>query len=261
MKIHRIYGLLLRSVMNLMHSLDRLADLFYWPVVDLLLWGLTSFYIKKFAPDSLTITLVIVSGVVFWLIVWRGQNDVSLSLLEELWNKNLINIFVAPVKFIEWVTAFLTLSLFKIIISLPFASLLAYFLYRVNIFRYGFSLIPFSILLLMTGWWVGILVNGIILRYGSRVQTLAWSLVMVISPFSAIYYPLSILPDWAQKIAIIVPSSYVFEGAREVIATGVVDPNKLVASFFLNAVYMVLALIFLKQSFNKLLDRGLVKLY
>ncbi|MFA6170863.1 MAG: ABC transporter permease [Patescibacteria group bacterium] len=261
MKFDRIYALILRSLYTTRHSWDRITDLFYWPAIDLLLWGLTSFYIKKFAPDSLSVTMVIVSGVVLWLIIWRGQNDISLNLLEDLWSKNLINVFVSPIKFIEWVAAFLSLSVIKIVISLPFAVLLALLLYHVNIFSYGLYLIPFSILLLMTGWWVGMFVNGVILRYGTRVQTLAWSLVMIISPFSAIYYPLSILPDWAQKVAIIIPSSYIFEGAREVIATGTLDMSKVWTSLALNAVYLVLAFLFLKASFKKLLDRGLVKLY
>lgn len=261
MALNRIYSLILRSLYTTRHSWDRITDLFYWPAIDLLLWGLTSFYIKKFAPESFGITMVIVSGVVFWLIVWRGQNDISLNLLEDLWNKNLINIFVAPIKFIEWVTAFLSLSIIKIIISLPFAVLLALLLYEVNIFSYGLYLIPFSILLLMTGWWVGMCVNGIILRFGTKVQTLAWSLVMIISPFSAIYYPLSILPEWAQKVAIVIPTSYVFEGAREVISTGILDWNKVIISLALNAVYLAMAFLFLRLSFSKLLQRGLVKLY
>lgn len=134
-------------------------------------------------------------------------------------------------------------------------------LYQTKIFFYGVYLIPLVLLLLMTGWWVGFFVAGILLRYGSKLQTLAWSVVYVISPFSAVYYPLSVLPDWAQVIAFFVPTSYIFEGAREVINTGYLDINKLFASFFLNLIYLILAIIFLKMSFKKALDRGLVKLF
>jgi len=114
---------------------------------------------------------------------------------------------------------------------------------------------------LMTGWWVGLMVGGLIVRFGGKVQNFAWSMVFLIAPFSAIYYPLAALPLWAQKIALIVPSSYIFEGARQVILTGVVDPVKIGAAIALNVLYLTLAFWFFKTSFKKVLQRGLVKLY
>lgn len=261
MAIHRIYAVLLRYFYDFSRQGDRLVDVFYWPTIDLLLWGLTSLFIKSFAPELPQIILIIVSGIIFWLFVWRAQSDMSVSLLEDLWNKNLINMFVSPLKFSEWLASFIILGILKIILSFFFAAALAYILYEVNIFYFGFYLIPFALLLMMTGWWVGMFVNSLIMRYGSRIQTLAWSMVMVISPFSAIYYPLSILPDWLQKIAAFVPTSYIFEGAREVINQGTLDPRKLLYSFILNLIYISLGLIFLKKSFKKMLNRGLINLY
>lgn len=261
MKLHRIYGNLLRFIYLFKRSFDRLTDAFYWPTIDLLLWGLTSSYFKTFAPDAPQFVLIVVSGIVFWIIVWRGQYEISVNLLEELWNKNLVNLFVAPLKFSEWITSMLIIGVLKAILTFSFGLLVAFILYQAKIFFYGVYLIPFILLLIMTGWWVGFFVAGIILRYGSKLQTLAWSLVYVISPFSAIYYPLSTLPDWAQIIALFVPTSYIFEGSREVINTGHLDTNKLFVSFLLNLIYIILAIIFLKMSFKKALDKGLVKLF
>ncbi len=88
-----------------------------------------------------------------------------------------------------------------------------------------------------------------------------WSMVFLITPFSAIYYPLSAMPNWAQKVASVVPSSYLFEGARQVILTGVVDGHKLALAFGLNLLYLLLGLVFFHKSFKKVLEKGLVKLY
>jgi ABC-2 type transport system permease protein len=261
MKLHRIYGIIIRYIFLFRHSFDRLSDVFYWPTIDLLLWGLTSLYFQSFAPNANQFILVIVSGLLFWIIVWRGQYEISVNLLEDLWNKNLINIFVAPVRFSDWIVSFLIIGVIKALVSLSFAMLIAFLLYKVQIFFYGFYLIPFMFLLIMTGWWIGFILAGIILRYGTRLQTIAWTMVMGLSPFSAVFYPLSILPSWAQTIAHFIPTSYVFEGAREVIFRGTLDPNKLLISFILNLIYLALALLFLKKSFNKALNKGLVKLF
>lgn len=260
MKIHRIYAVILRHLFLFRHSINRVADAFYWPTIDLLLWGLTVTYVKTLSPNPSFIVLII-SGILLWLVVWRGQYEISVNLLEDIWSRNLINMFVSPLKLSEWTVAVVLLGVIKAFFSLVFAALMAFLLYKVKIFFYGFYLIPFILLLFMTGWWVGFLVAGFILRYGTKVEQFAWSLIYLISPFSAIYYPLSVLPSWAQKIALFVPTSYVFEGAREVIFKGSLDPNKLIICFILNCIYLILSLIFLRKSFDRILKNGLVKVY
>lgn len=259
MKLHRIYGIVLRYLFLFKRSFDRLSDAFYWPTIDLLVWGLTSAYLRSFAPDAAPIILIIVSGILLWLITWRAQYEITVNLLEDLWNKNLINIFVSPLKFSEWVTSFLIVGIVKALVSVLFASGVAYLLYKVHILSYGIFLVPFFVSLMLTGWTIGFFVAGLILRHGTRIQTLAWSFVAVISPFSAIYYPLSILPEWAQMVGRAIPITYIFEGSREIIATGNIRMDYLVISFVLNTIYLLLAFIFLQKSFKKVLQKGLVK--
>ncbi|NMB84250.1 ABC transporter permease [Candidatus Roizmanbacteria bacterium] len=261
MSIRRIFGMVLRYFLYFKHSFDRMSDVFYWPTIDLLLWGLTSSYFRSFISDKNHIIMMIVSGILLWIIVWRGQYEITVNLLEELWSKNLINLFVSPLKFSEWLVSVVIVGILKAVISFSFAGLVAFMLYKVKIFSLGFYLLPLSGLLIITGWWVGFLVGGLILRYGTKIQTFAWAAVMLISPFSAIYYPLSTLPAWAQKVAVFVPTSYVFEGARQVIDHGSLDWNKLLVCLAINLVYLTLALRFINSSFSKILKKGLVKVY
>lgn len=260
MKLHRIYAIILRYLFLFRRSYDRLSEVFYWPTIDLLIWGLTSIYFRNLSQDN-SIVFVIISGIAFWIIVYRSQYEIPISLLEDLWNKNLINIFVSPLKFSEWVVAFLIMGLIKGMASFLFAVLLALLLYKVQLFSYGFYLIPFVISLMLTGWWLGFFISGLIMRYGTRVQAFAWTLVMVLAPFSAIYYPLSILPGWAQKVAFFVPTSHIFEGMRQVVYEGSLDMSRVYISLALNAVYLVLALWYMRRGFDKVLQKGLVKLY
>ena len=261
MKIYRIYAIILRFNYLFRHSYDRITDAFYWPTIDLMIWGLTSSFLLTFAPNAPQIILIVLSGQIFWLIVWRAQFEITVNLLEELWNKNLINIFVSPIKFSELILSFMFIGIMKVTISFPFALMLVYFLYKIKLFFFGWYFIPIIILLFMTGWLVGFFVAGIILRFGTKVQTLAWSFVWAIGPFAAIYYPVSTLPLWAQKISALIPVSYVFEGIREIINTGRLDPNLLYISFALNLIYLILSIIFFHSSFKKVLEKGLVKVY
>ncbi len=257
MKFHRIYAIIIRNLFAYKRSLDRLTDAFYWPALDLVIWGLTS---KFFSGNgNLNFITIIVSAIVIWLFLWRAQYEISINVVDELWNKNLVNLFGSPLKFSEWIVSLLILGFIKIAMSVSFAIALAYFLYKVEIFSLGFYLIPFMILLILNGWVLGFIVAGLILRFGSKVQTLVWVTGWAISPFCAIYYPVSILPEWAQKISYITPPSYIFEGMRQVINTGKFDLSQLVIPMILTLIYLVLAIIYVKNCFNKLMDRGLVK--
>ena len=99
------------------------------------------------------------------------------------------------------------------------------------------------------------------MRFGTKIQTLAWAFVYILSPFSAVYYPLTTLPHIAQVVASFIPTSYVFESMREVLAYGTYDMKKLGISLILNIVYLAITLLYLKRSINRARLRGLGSLY
>lgn len=261
MKCSRIQAIILRHFFVFRKNLDHLTGVFYWPAISLLLWGLTSSYFESQSIQGSGIIFAIVSGILFWLIVERGNMDITFSALQELWDKNLINIFGTPLMFAEWICAFFIITVIKTIISFFFALFLAFVLYHTHIFSYGFLLIPFGLSLMMTGWWIGCFIAGLILRYGTKVQALAWTVPAVIAPFAAIYYPVSALPPWAQYIATILPVSYIFESMRTITRYGIFNANDLFISIVLNVCYLACSLLFLRASFRKVLSRGLLKIY
>ncbi|CAN5133522.1 N/A [soil metagenome] len=253
--------MLLRHAYLLRRSYDRIFDSFYWIALDLMIWGITGLFLAKIAPDSHRIVYMIISGVILWNVTYRTQIDINVSLLEELWNKNLINIFVSPLSFKEWISSLVILGMIKATVTVVFGSLIAYFAYHVNMTIYGYHLITFIVLLMMSGWWIGFFISSLLLQYGTRIQTLGWSFVWLLGPFAAIYYPLNTLPVWAQQIAKVVPMSYVFEEARNLLFNGKINYQNLLISFVLNLLYIVIGIFMINRSFSKILQKGLVKVY
>lgn len=259
MKLYRIWGLTLRYLYLFKHSLDRLSDAFFWPTVDIILWGMTSsFFAKNLEGGGNTLILGLLGGIILWIFPWRSQYEIAVNLLEDLWNRNLVNIFVSPVKFSEWVATLLLLGVGKAIISFTYASLLIYLLYSANILSVGLVLVPWAVLLIMFGWVFGLLVAGIIMRYGTKIQTLAWTSIYIVAPFAAVYYPVSSLPLWAQNIARFVPASYVFEAMRASVNGSPLPLTNLIYPTVLCIVYFGLAIFMIYRSFNHILKRGLI---
>ncbi|MBI2355766.1 MAG: ABC transporter permease [Candidatus Doudnabacteria bacterium] len=256
----RVYAIILRYSYLLFRNPDRAADTFYWPTIDLFVWGLTGLYVEGLAGNLLIINIII-SGIIFYHIIFRTQGEVSVNLLEEYWSHNLVNIFVSPLRLSEWLIAVVVNGIIKGLLGFVFTGLVALFLYKIAVFSYGFYLIPFIFSLMLTGWFMGFFIAGIVFRYGTKIQFMAWTFTSLFAPFSAIYYPVTFLPVWAQKVAAILPTSYVFEGLREVIHTGHFDPNKFWISLLLNLFYLSLSIVYIRSSFRKALDRGLINTY
>ncbi len=258
MKLHRIWGIFLRYYYNLLRSYDRLTDMFFWPVVDLLMWGLTSQYLIRVGGLGNTVVLALLGGIILWIFPWRSQYEITVSLLEDLWNRNLVNLFASPVKFGEWVITLMLIGIVKAAVSFGFASLVAIILYQTNIYTLGIKILPWAGLLLMFGWVFGLLVAGIIMRYGTKIQTLAWTAIHLISPFVGVFYSLDTLPRWAQAVAAWVPASYVFEAMRDEIAGSPVPLTALFLPTLLCGGYLLLALLVLLNSYRHILKRGLI---
>ncbi len=260
MNLNRVWAMVLRYVCNMRHSLDRLSDMFYWPAIDLFVWGLTGLYLAQLISKSHQYLFVILSGLVFWLIIWRAQYEITISLLSEFWDRNIVNLFTTPLTLTEMMVSFMIFGFLKTIGSLAFSASLAYLLYGYNVFYFGWNLVLFFISLMLTGWAVGFLVGAVLVRYGQKFQAIGWAGVALISPFSAIYYPVSVLPVWAQKVSALIPSTYIFEAIREMLFTHHVSYDKILISFGLNLVYLTLAIVFFRHMFDKSRKLGLGRL-
>lgn len=259
MNIRRSWAVFLRYF-YVFTKFDQIADLFYWPAIDIFLWGMTSVWLQSHEQGIAHVALVILSGLIFWQIVWRSNYEVGVNLLLEFWNRNLVNMFSTPLRLRDWIGGIMLVSLFKIAISLTFGSLLVFVLYKLNVFTVGWQFLPFGFSLLLSGWWIGFLAAAIVIYWGQRLQMLAWMTAYVFAPFSAVMYPVDALPVWAQKIAWCLPTTYVFEGMRKILAGQPFPMKELWMSFGLNGVYFALALGIFKWSFEKSRNKGFARL-
>lgn len=257
MKPHRIRALFLRHLYPLRRDFDLLSDMIYWPLIDTLLWGVTGQWLSSASTDGHTLLVSILMGLVLWNVIWRSQAEVSRNLMDEIWNNNLINLFSTPLTVPEWLTSVLLLSVVKTAITMVMLLPAVFFLYTVNVFELGWWLLLFFLGATMTGWWIGFISAGIVLRYGPKVQTVIWTLPGVLLPFSAIYFPLERLPSYIQPISRSLPTTYIFESMRGLISQQGVHLEQLVLSFFLNFLFVTLSLWFFVRSFKVSVSLGL----
>lgn len=254
--LKRVYAFSLRHVYPLKRDFDLLSDMIYWPVIDVLLWGITSRWLGD-ASGMLSIMVTILTGLILWNVIWRAQSEVSRNLIDEIWNNNLVNLFSTPLTLFEWLIGVLLLSIGKTTFTILALVPLIFALYSVNIFAVGWWLIPFFIGTVMTGWWVGFISAGIVIRWGPKVQTVVWTLPGILLPFSVVFFPLASMPTFLAPVSYILPTTYIFEAMRTIVAGGEVNLWFMVLSFSLNGVYLALAIWWFVKSFAYSLSLGL----
>jgi ABC-2 type transport system permease protein len=255
-KFGRCWAVFLRYF-YLFTKLDQIADLLYWPAIDIAVWGLTTVWIQQGQAHVSNLALVVMTGLIFWQIVWRGNYEISVNLLQEFWNRNLVNLFSTPLKLTEWMVGVVLLSLAKIFITLTFGTVLIYVLYALNVFTIGWAFLPFTALLMMSGWMIGFLAAAVVIYWGQRFQMLAWMTAYLFAPISAVYYPVSALPEWLRPIAYSLPTTHVFEGMRAVLRGDLFPWSALGWSFILNVLYLIITMSIFSFAFEKSRSKGL----
>ncbi|MCH6554352.1 MAG: ABC transporter permease, partial [Acidobacteria bacterium] len=125
----RIGAMILRHVYLLRTSWPRLFELMYWPTIQMVLWGFITRYLMTSSSVIAQASGVLISAVLLWDVLFRGQLGFSLSFLEEIWSRNLANLSVSPLRPAEFLAALAVMSLIRTLIGILPATGLAILFY------------------------------------------------------------------------------------------------------------------------------------
>ncbi len=228
----------LRYLYLLRSSWTRIVELAYWPIMQMILWGFMTQFLLTAESPVIKAAGMLIAAVLLWDVMFRSNIGVAVSFLEEMWSRNLAQLFTSPLRPYEWALSLLFISLVRTVIGVIPAALLAIPLYSYSIFDMGLPLIAFFMNLMIFGGAIGLAVSALVLRFGMGAESLAWVGIFLVAPISGIYYPIAILPDWLEPVAWALPSAHVFEGMRAVLADGVFHMDLFVNALMLNALYL-----------------------
>ena len=255
--LRRIWGMMYRHLALYRRSWPRLLELAYWPVLQMCIWGFTASYLAGRMGNPVAIAAgALLGGVLLWEVALRSQMGVAISFLEELWSRNLGHVFVSPLRPWELVAALIGMSVIRMLGGVLPAILLAWGLYAYNLFALGPILVLFFANLMIMGWWVALGVVSLILRHGAGAEALAWSVLFGLTPFSAVFYPVAVLPVALRPVALALPSAHVFEGMRAVLLHNQIAWDHMAWAVGLNVVWTLAAALVFARQFRAARVRG-----
>lgn len=233
----------------------------YWPILDILVWGFLGSWIALSSPQTLPFyTEAALLGILLWQVVGRGANVMLVGLCEELWSHNLINLFSLPLKVTQWMAGIIILygimtliiaavcmGIMSVLYSLPISWMIATF----------FIFLP---PLFLSGIWLGFTCLQFVITFGRRGVELGHVIGWFFLPFSGAYYPVDVLPSWAQKVSMVLPMSYIFEGMRGYVMYGRSFTGNYALGLVLSLFYAMIAIVGFVYCFNRSKKKGLARL-
>ncbi len=257
--INRIVALLIRYQNIALGSTPRLISIFYWPTVQILFWGFFTNYFYQINEFNIWSSLnVILSAVVLWDVLFRSQLGLSMSFFEELWSRNLPNLFITPIKDHEIIIGLLMISFLRTILGLTPAIFFANYFFNFHLFELGLYLIFFFFNLTLIGWSIGLIVSALVLRYGQSFEELAWAIIFIVLPFSCVYYPLSSLPEVMQTFSSIFPTTMIFEEMRSLIFNSNMKIFNLIKIICINIFLLLISSLFFLYILRVVRKKGIM---
>ena len=127
----------------------------------------------------------------------------------------------------------------KSVVILTTVSLIAAALFDFNITAMGLANLALAFMnLTVFAIAVGLVILGIIFRYGTRIQALAWGVIFLFQPLTAVYFPVDTLPPFLRSAAHLFPPTYVFEMARDNLSDQSIQWGMVLTPLLLNLLYV-----------------------
>jgi ABC-2 type transport system permease protein len=256
MNFNKIFALSLRHVYLIKGSFPRILDLIYWPTVQIFLWGFISKFFTLSSSYFENTVGIILSAAILYDFLFRSSISYNMMFLEEIWSRNFTNLFIAPIRISEIITALTITAIFRTLIGLIPAALLAIPFFGVSIFKIGTPLIFLLISLYIFGVTLGLLVTSGLVRFGPSFENIAWASLFFLAPLGCIYYPIEILPNWLQIIAKFFPLVHIFEEMRNILINDIIDYFQISKAILISFLYFIFGVIIFYISYNGAKNRG-----
>ena len=138
---NRVFALVSRYCDLALGSIPRLISVFWWPSIQIVLWGFFSRFLEEYGTSPYSAMSILLTAVILWDILFRGQLGLSITFFEEIWSRNLGHLFITPLRDIELILGLIITSLVRTILGMIPAIFIS--IYETNYQNLIISLITF----------------------------------------------------------------------------------------------------------------------
>ncbi len=254
MNLKAVKAIFLYEYFLLKNRPERLMFTFFWPLMNLFIWGYTANFLNQ--NNFSQFGSLLIGAVILWSLISSSQYEISGPFSEKIGKFQLRNFLISSMTEFDYILAITVLGFLKAILSFLLLSLIGFFLFSFNIFQFGWPLLFLIFNLYFFGWIMGLFLNSFMLIFGTRIAFLNAPLAGLLMPFSCVFYPREVLSPFLKFFSWFLPPSYIFENLRNVLFAGNFDLKEIIIPILLNIFFFIIALLFFAFMFKLSLKKG-----
>jgi ABC-2 type transport system permease protein len=213
----RVKTVVRRLFIVLWRNPARWFDIAVWPVFDVILFGSLGAFVAQENDASRAATPFLLAGIMLFHVLFQSQVGIATGFMEETWSRNLLNLMTTPLTEVEYAAGLALYSFLKSILAMTALSLVAVGFYGFGLAEIGWTLVPVVGVLLLAGYAVALFNIALMLRFGQAAEIFTWGINFLLLALSGVFNPVEALPALVEPVARVLPTTYVFEAAREVL--------------------------------------------
>jgi hypothetical protein len=212
MKLARLSFLLRRDLTTFVRLKWRIAEMLYFPVTTILIWG---FFAVAHRELGFGTALAVLAVNVFWNFAYISQSTANMQINEDIWSGSLRQILLTGVTGAEYIAARIA---FSIILALPLGALLFLLARSFGLTVSGMhSEAAWAVLITsVSSVGLALLVAASILTFGKEYGFLAWTALQAFVLLSAPFNEPEDFPRALEIVSRAMPYTDAFAIARSV---------------------------------------------
>jgi ABC-2 type transport system permease protein len=234
----RTWAFAQRNLVMARRNVFFLFELTFWPGVAMLSHGL----LTRFLELTPQMTAFILAGTVALSTVQVCQLDVAYVVLFDIWSKSMKHQFLTPVSIRHLALGSWLVGVGRGLVVFGLMAVIGSTFFGFDFLGAGpWSLAVFLLGCFLSSLIVGLCVCALVILFGTRAETSAWAAVNFLVMLSGIYYPVSVLPGWAQAVSRAIPLTYFLDAFRAGYGFAPAFAHSVAIGLGLSAMYLVLA--------------------
>lgn len=248
MKLYKIHALMYKDFHMMFNSKFRLTEIFYFPITTVIIWGLFAIYTKSFSAEA---GLVVLLVNIFWSFSLLAQSMTNMMINEDVWSGSLKQDILSGISEFEYMAARIISSSITSVVVFILLILIAMPFGISGVIQNAGAVALLGGISLLAAIALAIMVAAFYIYLGREYGFLAWTFLQIFIVLSAPFYPVSVYPDFLQPVVHIMPFTNVFEGTRQLIATGSVASETFAAGAAIAFIYLLVSLPLYHDSFRR----------
>ncbi len=226
----------------------KIVDSLYFPVTTVIMWGLFAIYSREFAMEAGLMVLVVN---VFWSFSYLSQSITNHSMNEDSYSGSLKQLLISGISEFEYILARIFSSTITSLLIMCVMLTVSFFFGFVTLVQTPGLIIAMIGITLISSIALSVMIAALIIFLGKAYGFLAWTLLQAFILLSAPFFPLKILPQVVQVIALGMPYTRVFMGVRGLVETGIVSNSLLLEGLLVSVIYVLISYPLYKMAFGR----------